>query len=72
MGRQVTVTLVCDVCKKAVDEKNAVPGQLAASRRRFSLHMHPNCLDQLTASAEPVARRRRRGRPPGSRNKPKK
>ena len=71
MGRQVTVTLVCDVCKKAVDEKNAVPGQLAAARRRFSLHMHRACLDSLTASAEPVARRRRRGRPRGSTTKRK-
>jgi hypothetical protein len=71
MGRQVTVTLVCDVCKKSVDEKTAVPGQLAASRRRFSLHMHRACFDQLTSSAEAVARRRRRGRPKGSTTKRK-
>lgn len=72
MGRQVTVSLICDVCKKPVDEQTAVPGALAAARRRFSLQLHDKCLDQLTASAEPVARkRRRRGRPPGSRNKPK-
>lgn len=67
MGRQVTVSLICDVCKKAVEEKTSVPGQLAASRRRFSLHMHRNCFDTLTGTADPVARkRRRRGRPKGS------
>lgn len=67
MGRQVTVSLVCDVCKKPVEEKSAVPGQLAAARRRFGLHMHRACLDQLTGSADAVPRRRRRpGRPRGS------
>jgi hypothetical protein len=71
MGRQVVVTLVCDVCKKPVDEKNAIPGQLAGNRRRFSLHMHKQCFENLTSSAEPVARRRRRGRPKGSTNKRK-
>jgi hypothetical protein len=71
MGRQVTVTLICDVCKKPADEKTSVPGQLAASRRRFSLHLHKGCLESLTSSAEPVARRRRRGRPRGSTTKRK-
>lgn len=71
MGRQVTVTLICDVCKKPVDDKTGLPGQLAANRRRFSLQMHRACLDTLTSSAEPVARRRRRGRPKGSTTKKK-
>lgn len=72
MGRQVTVTLVCDVCKKEVDEKTAVTGELAATRRRFSLHMHKACLDSLVASSDLVPRkRRRRGRPKGSTNKKK-
>lgn len=71
MGRQVTVTLICDVCKKPADEKIAIAGQLAAARRRFSLHLHKACLDSLTSSAEPVARRRRRGRPRGSTTKKK-
>ncbi len=66
MGRQVTVTLVCDVCKKQVDERTATGGELAASRRRFSLHMHRNCLETLISTADAVPRRRRRGRPKGS------
>ena len=71
MGRQVTVTLVCDVCKKEVDEKTSVSGELAAARRRFSLHMHRACLDSLTSTSDVVPRRRKRGRPKGSTNKKK-
>lgn len=72
MGRQVTVILVCDVCKKPVDEESAVAGELAATRRRFSLHMHPECLDSLVASSDVVPRKRhKRGRPKGSTNKRK-
>jgi len=71
MGRQVTVTLVCDVCKQEVDDKSTVSGELAAARRRFSLHMHRDCLDSLTESADIVPRKRKRGRPKGSTNKRK-
>ena len=72
MGRQVTVTLICDVCKKEVDEKGSVPGELAANRRRWTLHMHRACLDSLVKSSERVARKRRGpGRPKGSTTKKK-
>ena len=71
MGRQVTVTLVCDICKNQIDEKTTVPGELAAARRRFTLHMHRACLDALTDTADVVPRKRRRGRPKGSTNKRK-
>ena len=72
MGRQVTVTLVCDICKKQVDERNAVSGELAATRRRFSLHMHRACLDAVTSTSDVVPRKRRRpGRPKGSKTKRK-
>jgi hypothetical protein len=72
MGRQVTVTLICDVCKKEVDERNSVPGELAANRRRWTLHVHKTCLDSLVKTAERVPRKRRRpGRPKGSTTKRK-
>ncbi len=71
MGRQITVTLVCDVCKKPIDEKTSIPGQLAAARRKYSIHMHKSCFESLTASADTVVRRRKPGRSKGSTNKRK-
>lgn len=72
MGRQVTVTLVCDVCKKNIDEKTSISGELAANRKRFNLQFHKTCLDGLTSAAEVSPRKKRGpGRPKGSKNKPK-
>lgn len=72
MGRQVTVKLICDVCKNEVDETTSIPGELAGNRRRYTLQLHRGCFDSLVKSADVVARKaRRRGRPRGSKNRPK-